>query len=241
MNFQDKTVLITGSSRGIGAATARLAHNYGARVILHGRTESENLRNLATELGTKYITCDVVDESTVNREVREIEGGIDVLINSAGINLSQPFLEQSTESWQNTFNVNVLGTVNFCKAVLPGMIGRKYGRIVNISSVKGYSSNAGSPAYSASKAAVINMTAAMAKEYASHGILVNAVAPGFTMTEMTKQTWSDRIQKQVDEILLKRMAKPEEIANAILFLASDNASYITGQTLLVDGGYNLKV
>jgi 3-oxoacyl-[acyl-carrier protein] reductase len=237
MLLKNKTILITGSSRGIGAATARLAKEYGAEVVLHGKTESEYLKQLALELDASYLFCDVANETEVKIAVDKLDN-IDILVNSAGINLSKPFLEQTTESWRKTFDVNVLGTVNFSKAVILKM-GEK-GKIINISSVKGFSSTAGSPAYAASKAAIINLTSSMAKEFAPR-ILVNAVAPGFTNTEMTENTMSDRIKKQISEIILKRLANPKEIAEVILFLASDKSSYITGQTIFVDGGYTLKM
>ena len=242
MILEGKRVLITGSSRGIGAAIARLAKNYGAKVILHGRNESAALQSLSTELSSEYITCDVSDEQEVRAAVRRLEEkgeSIDVLINSAGINLSKPFLEQSWESWNETFTVNVMGTVNFSKAVLTKMLQRENGRIINISSIRGYQNTSGSPAYAASKAAIINLTASMAKEFAP-SILVNAVAPGFTNTEMTQQTMTERTKRQISEIPVGRLAEPEEIAEVVLFLASEKAKYITGQTIIVDGGYSLK-
>lgn len=235
--LRGKTILITGSSRGIGAATARLAKSYGAEVILHGKSESENLKKLASELDFEYIFCDLTDLGKVKSEVDKL-GKIDILVNSAGINISKPFQELTSEDWLETFKANVLGTVNFSKAVIPKMNEAKYGKIINISSVKGYQNAAGRAAYSSSKATIINLTASMAKELSPY-ILVNSVAPGFTQTEMTQATWSERVKKHVGQSLLKRMAKPEEIAEVILFLASDRSSYITGQTILVDGGFSM--
>jgi len=229
-----KTILITGSSRGIGASIAKLAAAYGAKVILHGKTQSAELVNLASEIGAEYISCDVSDELQVKKAVEAL-GEIDVLVNSAGVNLSKPFLEQTTESWKETFDVNVLGTVNFSKAVLPQMIRNRQGKIINIASIKGYLHIPGSTAYAASKAAIMSLTSNMAKEFAPH-ILVNAVAPGFTDTTMTEKTLTDRIRKQIDQIPLKRMARPEEIAEVILFLASDKCNYMTGETIKVSGG-----
>lgn len=233
-----KTILITGSSRGIGAATARLAKNYGADVILHGRTESEELKNLAKELNARYIFCDVKDEEAVKREVERI-GPLEILVNNAGINPSKTFMQLTAEDWREILDVNVMGTVYFSQAVIPGMQERKYGKIINIASIKGLQHTQAKPAYAASKAAVIRMTSSMAVELAPYNILVNAVAPGFTETEMTAATLSPSIKSQIDQIPLKRMAKPEEVAEAVLFLASDRARYITGQTLPVDGGYSI--
>jgi 3-oxoacyl-[acyl-carrier protein] reductase len=233
-----KIMLVTGSSRGIGNAVARLGIEYNFEVILHGKSESIELIKLSKELGCKYISCDITNEKQVLSCLNKFDK-IDVLINCAGINISKPFEDLTTEDWTNTFNTNVLGTVNFSKSIIPKMKKYKYGKIVNVASIKGYQSTVGRVAYASSKAAVINLTAGMAKELAPE-ILVNAISPGFTQTDMTNKTWSERIEKQVDSILLKRMAKPEEIAETILFLASDKSSYITGQTIIVDGGFYIK-
>ncbi len=227
-----KTILITGSSQGIGAATARLAKKYGATVILHGRTESENLRKLSRELNASYIFCDVGNDGQVNSASKNLPQ-IDILINNAGISISKPFQELTTSDWLDTWNTNVLGSVNFSKVVIPQMMDRKMGRIINISSIKGFPSNAGRAAFAASKAALITLTASMAKELAPHNILVNCVAPGYTETETSKASWTDRIYALIKETPLGRAAQPEEIAEAILFLASDKSTYITGQTIRV--------
>ena len=238
--LKDKIILITGSSSGIGEATAKLAKEYGAKVILHGKTESEELKNLAKELECEYIFCDVADlpavQSEVNRILEKVKK-IDALVNCAGISIRQKFLESTDDSWLEIFKVNVLGTKHFCQVVIPGMQENKYGRIVNIASIRAFSSTSGRPAYSASKAAVMNLTAVLAKEFAPE-IVVNAVAPGFTETAMAK-TWDEVVWNQVKTALLGRAAQPKEIAEAILFLASDKASFITGQTILVDGGYSI--
>ncbi|MBI5621774.1 SDR family oxidoreductase [Candidatus Falkowbacteria bacterium] len=235
-----KTILITGSSRGIGAATAKLAKQYGATVILHGKEDSQELQTLAKSLGATVITCDVADSKAVHTAVAQAlqaAGRIDVLVNCAGITNAKPFLEATEQDWLEIFHINVLGTVNFCKAVIPLMQKAQYGRIVNVSSVRGYGMTSGRAAYSSSKAAIINLTATLAKEFAPT-ILVNSIAPGFTNTDMSK-TWSEQLRRQAMASLLNRIAEPTEIAEAILFLASDRASFITGQTILVDGGYSM--
>jgi 3-oxoacyl-[acyl-carrier protein] reductase len=237
-----KTILVTGSSRGIGAATAAAAHVSGARVILHGKEESEDLKSLTAQLEAEYIVCDVADSGTVQAAVKNVldkVGRIDALVNCAGIVLPKPFLEADDENWLDQYKVNVLGTVHFIQAVVPHMQQSGGGRIVNVASVRGHHSMASGRgmAYSASKAAIINITSSLAKEYAPT-IAVNAVSPGFTLTEMSK-TWNDTVRQQVSTALLGRAAQPEEIAEALLFLASDKASFITGQTLLVDGGYEI--
>lgn len=240
--LEDKIILITGSSRGIGAATARLAIKYGAEVILHGKTDSEELKSLARQLHTSFIVCNVSDKNAVNEAVGKIikkVGRIDVLVNCVGIVDPKPLLETDDDDWLTDYKVNVLGIVHFCQTIIPLMEKRKYGRIVNIASLRGHTiaSNPKSAAYSASKAAIINLTAALAKEYGPN-ILVNAVSPGFTLTEMSK-TWSKEILEKVKTNLLGRAAAPEEIAEVILFLASDRASFITGQAIIVDGGYSI--
>ncbi|MFA4960737.1 MAG: SDR family NAD(P)-dependent oxidoreductase [Candidatus Pacearchaeota archaeon] len=236
-SFEGKTMLVTGSSRGIGAATARLAKQYGAKVILHGKTDSQPLKDLAKELDSGYIFCDAADEWAIIREVGKL-GGIDILVNNAGINPSKKFMDLTNDDWSRIYSVNLMGPVNFSRAVIPGMQDRGHGRIINISSAKGYNHVTGKPAYAASKAALMRLTTSMAQEFAPH-ILVNSVAPGFTKTEMTAGTMSPQIQGQIDKIPLRRMANAREIAEVVLFLASDNASYITGQTIAVDGGFSI--
>jgi 3-oxoacyl-[acyl-carrier protein] reductase len=237
MNLENKTILITGSSRGIGAETARLAKKYGANVILHGKSESYPLKSLAKELNSKYIFCDVGNEKAVYEKIKEV-GPIDVLVNNAGINPSKTFMDLAIDDWKDIFDTNVFGVVNFSKAIIPSMLERKQGKIINITSVKGYNYVEGKPAYAAAKAGVMRMTTSMAEEFAPY-ININSVAPGFTQTEMTAASMSPKIQSQIDSIPMKRMAKPEEIADAILFLASEKADYITGQTLAVDGGFSI--
>jgi 3-oxoacyl-[acyl-carrier protein] reductase len=243
MTLQNKVIIITGSSRGgMGAAAARIASKRGAKVILHGRVETDELKALAKELQTDYVLCDVTDKSAVGVAVAEViekTGKIDALINCAGMAASAPFLDSTDEHWIDVFKVNVLGTVHFIQAVAPHMLKAKSGRIVNVSSIRGMENMASSriTAYSASKAAVNNMTSALAKEFAPH-IAVNAVAPGFTKTHMSKG-WTEAVHAQVKTALLQRAAEPEELAETMVFLASDEASFITGQVLVVDGGYGI--
>lgn len=230
-----KTILITGSSRGIGEATARLARQYDARVILHGRTPSDQLKKLSSELESDYISCDVSDYDDVVEAVKGL-GAVDILVNNAGVNPSKTFMQLTDADWRGIFDVNVFGVVNFSRAVIPGMMERKSGKIVNIASIKGFPFVSGKPAYAAAKAAVMRMTSSMSEEFAPHNIQVNAVAPGFVETSMTRSTLSPQIQSQIDNIPSRRMAQPVEIAEAVLFLASSRADYITGHTLPVDGG-----
>jgi 3-oxoacyl-[acyl-carrier protein] reductase len=240
--FAGKIVLITGSARGIGAATARLASSQGAKVILHGRTASKSLQDLAAELNADWIANDVGDKAAVQQSVKELiakVGRVDVLVNSAGIGKAEPFLEASDEHWLEIYRTNVLGVVNFCQAVIPYMQKQGYGRIVNVASIRGHDTAASSrvSAYSTSKAAIVNLTSSLAKEFAPN-IAINAVSPGFTETDIT-ENWDDATWQKTKTSLLGRIGQPEEIAEAIIFLASDKARFITGQTLVVDGGYVL--
>lgn len=237
-----KNILITGSSRGIGASCAKLAAEYGAKVILHGRSESKDLKDLANKLKADYIVCDVINKKAVQKEVVRIIkklGKIDGLINNAGISKPMPFLETEDSDWQEIFNVNLLGTVHFCQAVIPHMLKRKYGRIVNVASMRGHLVNIYSKnlTYSTSKAAVINLTVGLAKEYMPD-IAVNAVSPGLTETEMSK-TWNDALKTEAKNYPLGRPATPEEIAEVALFLISDRASFINGQVIMVDSGNSI--
>lgn len=239
--LKDKIILITGSSSGIGAATARLAKGYGAIPILHGKTESEDLKSLAKELNCEYICCDVADKKAVEAEIKRIfekVERIDILVNSAGIAPTQEFLESTDDNWIDVFKINVLGTTHFCQAVIPSMQKNKYGRIVNIASIKGYQNMAAPTAYSASKAAIINITASLAKQFAPV-IAVNAVSPGYTDTPMSLTRTLAWAMERAKTALLGRVAQPKEIAEVILFLASEKASFITGQTILVDGGFSI--
>jgi 3-oxoacyl-[acyl-carrier protein] reductase len=242
-DFKGKVVLITGSARGIGAATARLAHQRGAEVVLHGRTDSAALQKMSKELdGAFTIACDVADKDAVMQSVRlaiKQMGKIDVLINVAGSVERQPFLETDDEHWLNMLRVNLLGVIHFCQAVIPSMQQHKYGRIVNVASIRGHevTASSGGYAYSAAKAAVVNVTASMAKDFAPI-IAVNAVSPGFVQTDISRD-WPQSVWDQAEKSLVERIGQPTELAEAILFLANDAASFISGQTLIADGGYTI--
>lgn len=236
--LDSKIILITGSASGIGAATARLVKKYGGIPIVHGRTDDEKLQMVARELGAEKIVCDVTDGEMVKALVDQVAnklGKIDGLVNSAGIGPMLSFEEAKDEDWLDVYKINLLGTVHMCQAITPVMQKQNSGRIVNIASIRGIPEMASkrSITYSASKAAVIDFSAALAKELAPN-IAVNCVSPGFTQTPMSKVG-----PEQLEQSLLKRIAQPEEIAEAICFLLSDRASYIIGQNIVVDGGYGL--
>ncbi|NIO05956.1 MAG: glucose 1-dehydrogenase [Proteobacteria bacterium] len=248
MRLKDKVALITGGGRGIGATTAFLFAEEGARVGIVDLRE-EGLKEVAaeaTQKGFQFKTFvgDVSKkaeiEGVMESLVQEL-GRIDVLVNNAGIAISRPFLEKSVEDWVKTLEVNLIGVFLCSQAAAPYMLQQKSGKIINISSIRGidHCGREGIMDYSASKGAVINLTKTMAKELAPY-INVNTVAPGHTNTEMTKSLPEEVRRNMIEGSYLKRLAEPEDIARAILFLASNDADFITGQILLVDGGFSLK-
>ncbi|HRE40935.1 MAG TPA: 3-oxoacyl-[acyl-carrier-protein] reductase [Ignavibacteria bacterium] len=237
MDFKEKVVLITGGSRGIGKSIAEDFRNEGANVIITYKN-SVNAEHFDS-LGILHRMCDVADMKSVNSLVEEINkqfGKIDILINNAGITKDGLLMRMSEEDWDLVIDTNLKGVFNFIKAVSRPMMGKRYGKIVNITSISGIIGNAGQANYSASKAGVIGLTKSVAKELASRNINVNAVAPGFIETEMTDKLSDDVKQNYLSNIPLKRFATPGEVSALVKFLSSDNASYITGQTICIDGG-----
>lgn len=231
-----ETVLITGGSRGIGAAAARLFAAEGYRVVICCQKEIEKARTLAASLPDACAyQADVSDEAAVNAMIEEI-GRVDVLVNNAGIAMQKLFTDTTAEDWERIFRVNVTGMFYTCRAVLPGMIRRQSGRIVNISSMWGETGASCEVAYSASKAAVIGLTKALAKEVGLSGVTVNCVSPGVIETDMNQNLTDEDKAALCDETPLNRIGTAEEAAQAILFLASERASFITGQILGVNGG-----
>lgn len=235
-----QTVLITGASRGIGAAAARLFAAQGYRVAICCHTQMEKAEELAASLpDAAAFTADVAKETDVVRMVDAVHsrfGEIHVLINNAGIAMQKMFTDTTAADWNRIFDVNVTGIFYACRAVLPEMIRRKSGRIVNVSSMWGVTGASCEVAYSASKAAVIGLTKALAKEVGLSGITVNCVAPGVIDTEMNANLSAEDRAVLCDETPLARIGTAQEAAQAILFLASDRASFVTGQVLGVNGG-----
>lgn len=232
-----KTILITGGSRGIGEALVRLAVGK-YKVAFTYNNSVEKAQALATEVGAKAYRCDVSSSAEVERVVAEIKqdfGGIDLLVNNAGIAQDKLFQDITDDDWRKMMGVNLDGTFYVTRAVVPMMISRGYGRIVNVSSMWGTDGASMETHYSASKAGVIGLTKALAKELAPTGITVNAVAPGAIDTDMMKVYTEDELKEFVMEIPFGRLGKPEEVAEAIMFLLS--ADYITGETLSIRGGY----
>jgi len=248
MRLKDKAALITGGGRGIGAATAFVFAEEGARVGIVD-IRDEGLKEVAAQARQKgfefkVFVGDVSKKDQIERVMQgfiQDFGRIDILVNNAGIAISRPFLEKSVEDWVKTLDVNLIGLFLCSQSAARYMVEQKSGKIINISSIRGidHCGREGIMDYSASKAAVINLTKTMAKELAPY-INVNTVAPGHTATEMTKSLPEEIKRNMIEGSYLKRMAQPEDIAKAILFLASNDADFVTGQVLLVDGGFSLK-
>lgn len=244
MTLVGKVALVTGGSRGIGRAVAlKLAEN-GADVAINyaGNTAAaEEVKAAIEKMGRKamLVQGSVADtdgvQSLVNQVVKEL-GRLDILINNAGITRDGLLMRMKEADWDAVLETNLKGVFNCSKAVMRTMMKQKSGRIVNMASVVGEMGNAGQANYAAAKAGVIGFTKSLAKEVASRGITVNAVAPGFIATDMTKVLTDDQKAEMARSIPLGRAGQPEDVANAVLFLVSDEAAYITGQVLNVDGG-----
>ena len=235
-----KCALVTGASGGIGGAIARALHGAGATVGLSG-TRVEPLQALAAELGERahVLPCNLGDPEAVAalpKQAAEAMGGVDILVNNAGITRDNLFMRMSDEEWQSVLDVNLTATFKLCKGVLRGMMKSRWGRIVNISSVVGATGNPGPGNYAAAKAGMVGMTKSLAYEVASRGITANAVAPGFIGTAMTDKLNEDQKAAILGQIPAGRMGDPEEIAAAVLYLASPEAGYVTGSVLHVNGG-----
>ncbi len=241
-----RTILITGSSRGIGKAVAELAHKQGYRVIVHGQTDSPALNKVHKSLdGSLKTVFDIADKAATQKAVSALlkeVGVIDSLVNNAGINrnILKDISELDDEKALEEYRVNVLGTLHCIQAVVPGMLEKGGGSVVNISSIKGYANLAtlSTLTYATTKAGVISLTKGLAKAYPT--IRFNTVAPGYTETDMA-QYWDASTYERINNgTILGRIGKPNEIASLVLFLASDEASYITGSDFLADGGYSIK-
>ncbi|MEK6205708.1 MAG: 3-oxoacyl-[acyl-carrier-protein] reductase [Amylibacter sp.] len=235
-----KKALVTGASGGIGGAIARGLHSQGASVALSG-TRVDPLKALAAELGDRaFVTpCNLSDKEAVLAlagQASDAMGGLDILVNNAGITRDNIFMRMSDEEWQQVIDVNLSSTMRLMKSVMRPMMKQRFGRIINITSIVGVTGNAGQVNYAASKAGIIGMTKSYAQEIATRGITANCVAPGFIKTAMTADLPDAVKEKMVGNIPAGRMGTPDEIASAVAYLASGEASYVTGQTLHVNGG-----
>lgn len=229
-----KKALVTGSSRGIGAATARALAERGWRVTVNYLNSREKGEALAAELGTEAIRCDVSDSAQV-REMFERIGGVDLLVCNAGIAWSGLVSDMSDAEWQRIVNVNLGGVFNCCRAAIPHMVHEKAGSIVCVASVLGVYGGSCETAYSATKGGIIAFVKGLAKELGPSGIRVNAVAPGAIDTDMLSCFTDEDKAHMIDDIYLGRLGRPEDIARAVCFLAGEEAGYVTGQILGVDG------
>jgi 3-oxoacyl-[acyl-carrier protein] reductase len=231
-------VLVTGGTRGIGRAIAERFRDVGALVYITG-TNEERTKLAAEEIGVKGMKMNVTDREEVKRAVEiivENEGKIDVLINNAGITRDTLFLRMKDEDWDKVIDTNLNGVYNVTRNVVPFMLKKRKGNIINISSVVGFTGNVGQVNYSSTKAALVGFTKSLAKELGGRGIRVNCVAPGYITTDMTKAIPEKIKQELLKSIPLKREGEPREVADVCLFLASDMASYITGTVIHVNGG-----
>ena len=239
-----RVALVTGATRGIGKEIAlELAQN-GLDIAINYRSMQEGMEDLKKEIEEYGVRCEFVGADVANfeqcesmvKETVEKFGKIDILVNNAGITKDGLIMRMKKEDFEAVIDINLIGTFNVTRNVIPYMIKQKSGRIINVSSVVGVAGNAGQTNYSASKAGVIGFTKSLAKEVASRNILVNAIAPGFIDTDMTK-VLSDSVKEGINaQIPLRRMGSPKEVAKVVKFLASEDSSYITGQVINIDGG-----
>ncbi len=239
-NLEGKKSLVTGASGGIGGAIAKALHGAGAAVALSG-TRVDPLNALAAELGDRayVVPCNLSDGDAVDalpKQAIAAMGGLDILVNNAGITRDNLFMRMKDDEWDAVLNVNLTSTMRLCRAVMRPMMKARWGRIVNISSIVAATGNPGQANYAAAKAGMIGMGKSIAQEVASRGITVNAVAPGFIATPMTDALNDDQKAAINKQIPAGRMGLPEEIAAAVLYLASQEAGYVTGATLHVNGG-----
>lgn len=255
LKFKGKVVLVTGSSTGIGRATALEFAKEGAAVVVNCAKSVDKARKVVKEIETLggnaiFIQADISNENKVKRMVQQVVkklGRIDILVNNAGVGFQSTFLELSAANFQKTINVNLIGTFLCLKYAAKEMLNNGHnssknrGKIINVSSIRGLENCARKDMidYSAAKAGVISLTKSLSKELTPFGININAVAPAITKTDLIKNLSLEAQQRAVEGALVKRMAEPEEIAKAILFLASEEANYIAGEVLVIDGGYNL--
>jgi 3-oxoacyl-[acyl-carrier protein] reductase len=235
-----KCALVTGASGGIGGAIARALHTQGATVALSG-TRAGPLQDLAQELGARayVLPCDLSDSAAVDalpKAAAEAMGSLDILVNNAGITKDNLFMRMSDDEFQSVLDVNLTATFRLCRASLKGMMKARWGRIINITSVVGHSGNPGQGNYTAAKAAVTAMSKSLAMEVASRNITVNCVAPGFIETAMTDKLNEDQKARILTMVPMARMGQGPEIAAGVVYLASQEAGYVTGTTLHVNGG-----
>ncbi|MEA2974903.1 MAG: 3-oxoacyl-[acyl-carrier protein] reductase [Alphaproteobacteria bacterium] len=239
-NLTGKTALVTGASGGLGDAIARALHQQGAVVALSG-TRREALDGLAAELGarTHVLACNLADKDEVERLVpkaEELMGQLDILVANAGITRDNLLVQLRDEDWDQVININLTATFRLTRAAVRGMMRRRFGRVIGITSVVGVTGNAGQSNYVAAKAGMIGMMKSVAAEYAKRGVTANCIAPGFIGTPMTDKLNDKQREAILGRVPAGRLGTPAEIAGAVVYLASEEAAYVTGQTLHVNGG-----
>ncbi|GJM02071.1 MAG: beta-ketoacyl-ACP reductase [Rhodomicrobium sp.] len=239
-DLTNKSALVTGASGGIGEAIAKTLHAQGATVTISG-TRREKLEEVAASLGDRVhvAPCNLSDREDVASLVGKAEeamGKVDILVNNAGITKDNLFMRMKDEEWDDVINVNLTATFTLMRSAIRGMMRNRYGRIVNISSISAIIGNPGQPNYSASKAGMIGMSKSLAREIAPRGITVNCIAPGFISTPMTNELNEKQVEAIAQAIPSGTFGEPDDIASAVLYLSSDEAKYMTGQTLHINGG-----
>ena len=239
-NLKDKTALVTGASGGIGASIALALHKQGAKVCITGTNLKKlNQINQDSSMAFSQVVCDLSNREDLKKIIPSVEeklGKIDILINNAGITRDQLMMRMQDDIWDEVIQTNLNSSFYLSKSVIKGMMKRKFGRIIQISSVVAFTGNPGQSNYVASKAALVGMTKSLALEVASRNITVNCIAPGFIRTPMTNVLNEDQQEKLMQKIPIQRFGSPADIAAASVYLSSDEASYITGTTIHVNGG-----
>ncbi|MAI08140.1 MAG: beta-ketoacyl-ACP reductase [Magnetococcales bacterium] len=237
MSLEGLTCLVTGASRGIGKGVAEVLKAKGANIVISG-TNEESLKKVADELEATYVVANLSQASGVEKLIAEA-GDVDVLVNNAGITKDGLFQRISEDDWNAVLTVNMMATINLSKAFAQKMMKKKFGRIINITSVVAHMGNVGQSNYITSKAAVTGFSKALSLEVARRGVTVNCVAPGFIQTDMTNEMSEKAVEEMASKIPSKKLGEVADIANAVAYLASREAGYVTGTTLHVNGGLYL--